>query len=51
MRAIHVYILVFIMLESRYANADFYAASAYYQVGVPIPFFTPLFVVARTAGK
>lgn len=33
-----------------YPNADFFAASAYHQVGVPIPFFTPLFVVARTAG-
>jgi 2-methylcitrate synthase len=33
-----------------YPNADFFAASAYYQVGVPIPFFTPLFVMSRTAG-
>merc|ERR1719473_2227524 len=33
-----------------YPNADFFAASAYHQIGVPIPFFTPLFVVSRTAG-
>merc|ERR1719408_1170682 len=33
-----------------YPNADFFAASSYNQVGVPIPFFTPLFVVSRTAG-
>lgn len=33
-----------------YPNADFFAASAYHQVGVPTPLFTPLFVVSRTAG-
>jgi len=33
-----------------YANADFYAASAYHQVGIPTYLFTPLFVVARTSG-
>ena len=31
-------------------NADFYAASAYAQCGIPTSFFTPLFVIARTAG-
>jgi len=36
--------------KNMYPNADFFAASAYYQCGVPIPFFTPLFVVTRTAG-
>jgi len=31
-------------------NLDFYAASAYHQCGVPTDFFTPIFVIARTAG-
>merc|ERR1712216_334919 len=33
-----------------YPNADFYAASAYHQCGIPTGFFTPLFVMSRTAG-
>ena len=33
-----------------YPNADFYAASAYHQAGVPVEFFTPLFVIGRTSG-
>jgi len=36
--------------KKMYPNADFYAASAYHQAGVPTSFFTPLFVVARTTG-
>ena len=41
------------MMEEKkgmYANADFYAASAYHQVGIPTYLFTPLFVIARTSG-
>lgn len=33
-----------------YPNADFYAASAYHQCGIPTGYFTPLFVMSRTAG-
>ena len=33
-----------------YPNADFYAASAYHQCGIPTEFFTPIFVIGRTAG-
>jgi len=36
--------------KGMYPNADFFAASMYNQIGVPIPFYTPLFVVSRTAG-
>jgi 2-methylcitrate synthase len=31
-------------------NLDFYSASAYNQCGIPTSFFTPLFVISRTAG-
>jgi 2-methylcitrate synthase len=33
-----------------HANLDFYAASAYFQCGIPIPFYTPIFVISRTSG-
>merc|ERR1712060_316903 len=36
--------------KKMYPNADFYAASAYHQAGIPTDLFTPIFVVARTAG-
>ena len=41
-----------VMLKEKkmHANLDFYSASAYYQCGIPIPFYTPIFVIARTSG-
>jgi 2-methylcitrate synthase len=33
-----------------FANADFYSATVYHFLGIPTPLFTPLFVMARTAG-
>ena len=32
------------------ANVDFYSASAYYSLGIPIDMFTPIFAVSRMAG-
>ncbi|ERG90553.1 MAG: 2-methylcitrate synthase/citrate synthase II [Haloquadratum walsbyi J07HQW1] len=31
-------------------NVDFYSASTYYQMGIPIDIYTPIFAMARTAG-
>jgi citrate synthase len=31
-------------------NVDFYSASTYHALGIPIPLFTPLFAVSRCAG-
>lgn len=36
--------------KKMYPNADFYAASAYNQCGIPTCLLTPIFVFARTAG-
>jgi len=36
--------------KNMYPNLDFYSASAYHQCDIPTSFFTPLFVIARTAG-
>ncbi len=32
------------------ANVDFYSASTYYSLGIPIDFFTPVFAVSRMSG-
>lgn len=32
------------------ANVDFYSASAYYALGIPIDLFTPIFAVSRISG-
>jgi len=32
------------------ANVDFYSASTYYMLGIPIDLFTPIFAVSRIAG-
>jgi len=33
-----------------YANVDFYSASAYYSMGIPLDLFTPIFAVSRISG-
>src|ERR1700694_1960670 len=33
-----------------YANVDFYSASCYFTMGIPIDMFTPVFAVSRTSG-
>lgn len=33
-----------------YTNVDFYSASLYYAMGIPLDYFTPVFAIARIAG-
>ena len=33
-----------------YANLDFYSASVYYMLGIPINLFTPIFAMSRVSG-
>jgi 2-methylcitrate synthase len=33
-----------------HANLDFFSASAYYQSGIPVDFYTPIFVISRISG-
>lgn len=33
-----------------YANVDFYSASVYYMLGIPVDLFTPIFACSRIAG-
>lgn len=33
-----------------YANVDFYSASVYYMLGIPIDLFTPIFAMSRMSG-
>jgi len=33
-----------------YPNVDFYSASTYYTLGIPIDLYTPIFAVSRMSG-
>lgn len=33
-----------------FANADFYSSVVYFLLGIPIPLYTPIFVLSRTSG-
>ncbi len=36
--------------KSLYPNVDFYSASVYYELGIPIDLFTPVFAISRISG-
>ena len=38
------------VLENLNPNVDFFSASAYYTMGIPLDLFTPIFAIARIAG-
>ena len=38
------------MVKGLNANVDFYSASTYYSLGIPIDLFTPIFAVSRMSG-
>jgi citrate synthase len=41
-----------VMLREKglYPNVDFYSASAYYSMGIPLDLYTPIFAVSRISG-
>ncbi len=36
--------------KALYCNVDFYSASVYYMLGIPVDLFTPIFAVSRVSG-
>src|SRR3954462_3396283 len=36
--------------KNLHANVDFYSATVYYSLGIPIDLFTPIFAISRTSG-
>ena len=41
---------VVLQQKGLYPNVDFYSASAYYMMGIPIELFTPIFAISRMVG-